>query len=37
VVLPRKDERLMQNFLRFSLLVWLIWLVPCFSGFFLGM
>jgi uncharacterized repeat protein (TIGR03987 family) len=37
VVLLRKDERLIQNFHRFSLVVWLIWLVPYFSGFFLGM
>jgi uncharacterized repeat protein (TIGR03987 family) len=37
VVLVRKDERLIQNFHRFSLVVWLIWLVPYFSGFFLGM
>jgi uncharacterized repeat protein (TIGR03987 family) len=37
VVLLRKDERLIQNFHKFSLVVWLIWLVPYFSGFFLGM
>jgi uncharacterized repeat protein (TIGR03987 family) len=37
VVLLRKDERLIQNFHKFSLVVWLIWLIPYFSGFFLGM
>jgi len=37
LVLRRKDERLIQNFHKFSLVVWLIWLVPYFSGFFLGM
>jgi uncharacterized repeat protein (TIGR03987 family) len=37
VVLLRKEERLIQNFHKFSLVVWLIWLVPYFSGFFLGM
>ena len=37
VVLLRKDERLIQNFHKFSVFVWLVWLVPYFSGFFLGM
>ena len=37
VVLLRKDERAILNFHKFSLLVWLIWLVPYFSGFFLSM
>jgi uncharacterized repeat protein (TIGR03987 family) len=37
VVLLRKDERFIQNFHKFSLVVWLIWLIPYFSGFFLGM
>ena len=37
VVLLRKDELAILNFHKFSLLVWLIWLVPYFSGFFLSM
>ena len=37
VVLLRKDERAIVDFHRFSLLVWLIWLVPYFSGVLLGM
>ena len=37
VVLARKDEQAIVNFHRFSLVVWLIWLVPYFSGFFLSM
>ncbi len=31
VVLVRKDEKLIANFHKFSLLVWLIWLIPYFS------
>lgn len=37
VVLIRKDEKAIVNFHKFSLVVWLIWLVPYFSGFFLSM
>ena len=37
VVLIRKDEKAIVNFHKFSLLVWLIWLVPYFSGFFVSM
>jgi uncharacterized repeat protein (TIGR03987 family) len=37
VVLLRKDERAIVNFHKFSLVVWAIWLVPYFSGFFLSM
>ena len=37
VVLLRKDEGAIVNFHKFSLVVWLIWLVPYFSGFFLSM
>ena len=37
MVLIRKDERAIINFHKFSLVVWLIWLVPYFSGFFLSM
>jgi uncharacterized repeat protein (TIGR03987 family) len=31
VVLLRKDEKMIQNFHKFSLVVWLIWLVPYLS------
>ena len=34
VVLLRKDERWITNFHRFSLVVWLIWLVPYLSPMF---
>lgn len=34
VVLVRKDERWITNFHRFSVVVWLIWLVPYFSPMF---
>lgn len=37
VVLIRKDEAAVLNFHKFSLVVWIIWLVPYFSGFFLSM
>lgn len=37
IVLVRRDERAIFNFHKFSLVVWLIWLVPYFSGFFLSM
>jgi uncharacterized repeat protein (TIGR03987 family) len=37
VVLLRKDEQAIVNFHKFSLVVWAIWLVPYFSGFFLSM
>jgi len=36
-VLLRNDEHMMLNFHKFSLVVWLIWLVPYFSGLFLSM
>jgi len=36
-VLLRKDERAMIKFHRFSLVVWVIWLIPYFSGVILGM
>jgi uncharacterized repeat protein (TIGR03987 family) len=31
VVLARKDERMINNFHKFSVLVWFIWLIPYFS------
>lgn len=37
VVLARRDEKMIVNFHRFSVVVWLIWLVPYFNGFFLNM
>lgn len=37
VVLLRKDEQAIVNFHKFSLVVWVIWLLPYFSGFFLSM
>jgi uncharacterized repeat protein (TIGR03987 family) len=37
VVLVRKDELMILNFHKFSVTVWLIWLVPYFSPMFLGM
>ena len=37
IVLLRKNERAILNFHKFSLVVWLIWLLPYFSGFFLSM
>ncbi|MGD8473027.1 MAG: HsmA family protein [Anaerolineae bacterium] len=36
-VLLRKDERAIVNFHRFSVLVWAIWLIPYFTGFFVSM
>ena len=37
LVLLRKDERAIVNFHRFSIVVWLIWLVPYFSPMFFAM
>ena len=34
-VLLQKDERLIQNFHKFSIFVWCIWLIPYFSPMFL--
>ena len=36
-VLIRKDERAILGFHRFSLLVWLLWLVPFVTGVVIGM
>lgn len=35
VVLLKKDEKLIRNFHRFSVLVWVIWLIPYLSPMFL--
>jgi uncharacterized repeat protein (TIGR03987 family) len=37
VVLARRDEHAIVNFHKFSILVWLIWLIPYFNGFFVSM
>jgi uncharacterized repeat protein (TIGR03987 family) len=37
VVLVRKDEQAIVNFHKFSLVVWVIWLVPYLNGFFVSM
>jgi uncharacterized repeat protein (TIGR03987 family) len=37
IVLVRKDERWINNFHKFSVVVWLIWLVPYFSPMFFAM
>ena len=36
-VVRKGSERLRKKFHRYSLLVWLIWLIPYFGGMFLGM
>ena len=37
VVLLRKDEKAITGFHRFSVFVWVIWLIPYLSGFFASM
>jgi uncharacterized repeat protein (TIGR03987 family) len=37
IVLVRKDEKAITNFHRFSVIVWAIWLIPYFTGFFVSM
>lgn len=37
IVLFRKNDTMKQNFHKFSLIVWIIWLIPYFSGVFIGM
>lgn len=37
VVLLRKDEQALKSFHRFSVFVWLVWLIPYLSPIFLGM
>ncbi|MFN8629091.1 MAG: HsmA family protein [Chloroflexota bacterium] len=36
VVLVRRDERMIRTFHRFSIVVWLVWLVPYFSPMFVA-
>ncbi len=37
IVLVRKDERWIYNFHKFSVIVWLIWLVPYLSPMIIGL
>ena len=37
IVLIRKDDKAITNFHHFSVIVWAIWLVPYFTGFFASM
>jgi uncharacterized repeat protein (TIGR03987 family) len=37
IVLLRKDEKAIVNFHKFSVVVWVIWLVPYLNGFFVSM
>jgi uncharacterized repeat protein (TIGR03987 family) len=37
VVLVRKDEKMILNFHKFSVVVWFIWLIPYFSPMVLRM
>ena len=37
VVLARHNEHMILNFHKFSVVVWVIWLIPFLSGVFLGM
>jgi uncharacterized repeat protein (TIGR03987 family) len=37
VVLRKKDESAIQNFHKFSVVVWIVWLIPYFSPMIFGM
>ena len=37
IVLLKKDERAINNFHKFSIVVWFIWLIPYFSPMFFSM
>ncbi|MFC2024474.1 HsmA family protein [Chloroflexota bacterium] len=37
IVIVRKDEKAINKFHRFSVIVWAIWLIPYFNGFFASM
>ncbi len=37
IVLVKKDERLINNFHKFSVVVWVIWLIPYFSPMFFSL
>ena len=36
-VVKKGNEKILTNFHRFSIFVWLVWLIPYFGGMFLGM
>jgi len=37
IVVKKRQERLRKKFHRYSIVVWLVWLVPYFGGMFIGM
>ena len=37
IVLVKNDKKLIQNFHIFSIFVWLMWLIPFFTGMFINM
>lgn len=37
IVLVRKDQKMMADFHKFSIIVWIIWLIPYVSGLIYGM
>lgn len=37
IVLIKKDDKTKENFHRFSIIVWVIWLIPYFIGMVIGM
>ena len=37
IVIVRKDEKAIKKFHHFSVIVWAIWLIPYFNGFFASM
>ncbi len=37
VVLAKKDEKAKKSFHKFSIFVWMVWLIPYLSGMILGM
>ncbi len=37
IVLEKRDEKLITKFHNFSIFVWLMWLIPFFTGVFLNM
>jgi len=37
IVLVRKDEKMIVSFHKFSIFVWLVWLIPYFSPMVVGM
>ena len=37
IVLVKKDNKMMKSFHKFSIMVWIIWLIPYISGLIYGM